>query len=64
MAADIVERLNGQINAALADPVVKARMADLGSDPIPGSVTDFARLVADDTEKWTKVVRFAGIKAD
>ena len=62
--ADIVERLNEQVNAALADPMVKARMADLGSDPIPGSVADFARLVADDTEKWAKVVKFAGIKAE
>jgi tripartite-type tricarboxylate transporter receptor subunit TctC len=62
--AEIVERLNAQVNAALADPAVKARMADLGSDPIGGSAADFARLVADDTEKWAKVVRFAGIKAD
>jgi tripartite-type tricarboxylate transporter receptor subunit TctC len=62
--AEIVERLNTQVNAALADPAVKARMADLGSDPIGGSAADFARLVADDTEKWAKVVKFAGIKAD
>jgi tripartite-type tricarboxylate transporter receptor subunit TctC len=62
--AEIVERLNREVNAALADPLVKTRMADLGSEPIPGSVADFARLVADDTEKWAKVVRFAGIKAE
>jgi tripartite-type tricarboxylate transporter receptor subunit TctC len=62
--AEIVERLNAQVNAALADPLVKARMADLGSDPIPGSVADFAKLVTDDTEKWAKVVKFAGIKAE
>jgi tripartite-type tricarboxylate transporter receptor subunit TctC len=62
--AEIVERLNRDVNAALADPALKARMADLGSDPIPGSIADFAKLVADDTEKWAKVVKFAGLKAD
>ena len=39
-------------------------MADLGSEPLPGSVADFARLVAEETEKWAKVVKFAGLKAD
>jgi tripartite-type tricarboxylate transporter receptor subunit TctC len=63
-SAEIVERLNREVNAALADPALKARMADLGSDPIPGSIADFAKLVADDTEKWAKVVKFAGLKAD
>jgi tripartite-type tricarboxylate transporter receptor subunit TctC len=62
--AEIVELLNREVNAALADPTLKARMADLGSDPISGSIADFARLVADDTEKWAKVVKFAGLKAD
>jgi tripartite-type tricarboxylate transporter receptor subunit TctC len=62
--ADIVERLNRDINAALADPAVKARMADLGSDPLPGSAADFARLIGEETEKWAKVVKFAGLKAD
>jgi tripartite-type tricarboxylate transporter receptor subunit TctC len=62
--AEIVELLNREVNAALADPIVKARMADLGSDPIPGSIADFAKLVADDTGKWAKVVKFAGLKAD
>jgi tripartite-type tricarboxylate transporter receptor subunit TctC len=59
--AEIIERLNREVSAALADPVVKARMADLGSEPLPGSAADFARLVADDTEKWAKVIKFAGI---
>ena len=63
-AADIVERLNQEINAALADPVVKARMADIGSEPLPGSTAEFAKLVARETEKWSKVVKFAGLKAD
>jgi tripartite-type tricarboxylate transporter receptor subunit TctC len=61
---EIVERLNREVNAALADPGVKARMADLGSDPLPGSVADFARLIGEETEKWAKVVKFAGLKAD
>jgi len=61
---DIVERLNAAVNAVLADPAIKARMAELGSDVISGSSADFGRLVADDTEKWAKVVKFAGLKAD
>ena len=62
--ADIVERLNREVNAALGDPAVNARMAELGSEPHPGSVADFSRLVADETEKWGKVVRFAGLKVE
>jgi tripartite-type tricarboxylate transporter receptor subunit TctC len=62
--ADIIERLNREINAALADPTVKARMADLGSEPLPGSVAEFAKLVETETEKWAKVVKFSGLKAD
>jgi tripartite-type tricarboxylate transporter receptor subunit TctC len=62
--ATIVERLNREVNAALADPAVKARMADLGSDPLPGSAVDFAKLIAEETEKWAKVVKFAGLKAE
>ena len=52
--AEIVERLNREVNAALADPAVKARMADLGSEPLSGSVADFAKLVAEETEKWAQ----------
>ena len=62
--AEIVERLNREVNAVLAEPAVKARMIDLGSDPITGSPADFGKLVADETEKWAKVVKFAGLKAD
>jgi tripartite-type tricarboxylate transporter receptor subunit TctC len=61
---EIVERLNREVNAALADPAVKARMADLGSEPMPGSVADFAKLVDTETEKWAKVVKFSGLKAE
>ena len=62
--AEVVERLNQEINAALADPSIKARMADLGSEPISGSLADFGKLIADETEKWAKVIKFAGIKAE
>jgi tripartite-type tricarboxylate transporter receptor subunit TctC len=61
---EIVEKLNKEINAALADPQMKARLADLGGTVVPGSPADFGRLVADDTEKWGKVIRAAGIKAE
>jgi tripartite-type tricarboxylate transporter receptor subunit TctC len=61
---EIIERLNREINAALTDPAVRARMADLGSEPLPGSSLEFARLVAEETEKWSKVVKFAGLKAE
>ncbi len=62
--AEIVEKLNKEINAALADHKIKARLADLGSTPLVGSATDFGKLIADETEKWAKVVKFAGVKAD
>jgi tripartite-type tricarboxylate transporter receptor subunit TctC len=62
--AEIVERLNREINAALADPTVKARMAELGSEIFTGSSADFAKLVAEETDKWAKVVKFAGLKAE
>jgi tripartite-type tricarboxylate transporter receptor subunit TctC len=58
----IVERLNREIEAGLADPTLKSRFTDLGSVPFLGSPSDFGRLIAAETEKWTKVVKFAGIK--
>ena len=58
----IIEKLNREIEAALADPTLKSRMADLGSVPFRGSPADFGNLMAAETEKWTKVVKFAGIK--
>jgi tripartite-type tricarboxylate transporter receptor subunit TctC len=61
--AGIVDRLNKEINAALADPQVKGRLAELGSLACVGSPADFTRFIAEETEKWGKVVRFAGIKA-
>jgi tripartite-type tricarboxylate transporter receptor subunit TctC len=62
--AAIVERLNREINAVLADPKLQARAADLGATVFQGSPADFSRMVADETEKWAKVIRFAGIKAE
>jgi tripartite-type tricarboxylate transporter receptor subunit TctC len=63
-SAEIVERLNTEINAGLADPTLKARFADLGGTVLPGSPVDFGKLVAGETEKWGKVVKFAGIKPE
>jgi tripartite-type tricarboxylate transporter receptor subunit TctC len=62
--AEIIERLNKEINTGLANPVVKARFADLGGTVIAGTPADFGKLIADETEKWGKVVKFAGIRAD
>ena len=60
--AEIVERLNREINAGLADPDIKARLGDLGGSPLTGSAADFGRFLAGESEKWAKVIKFAGIK--
>jgi len=60
--AAIVDKLNKAINAGLADPKIKARLADLGGTVLAGSPADFAELIAEETEKWGKVVKFADIK--
>jgi tripartite-type tricarboxylate transporter receptor subunit TctC len=62
--AEIVDKLNNEINAALADPKIKARLADLGGTPLVISAADFEKLIADETEKWAKVIKFAGIKVE
>jgi tripartite-type tricarboxylate transporter receptor subunit TctC len=62
--AEIVERLNKEINAGLADPATKRRLADLGCLLIAGSPADFASFIAGETEKWARVVRAAGLKAE
>jgi tripartite-type tricarboxylate transporter receptor subunit TctC len=60
--AEIVGKLNKEVNAALADPKMRARLADLGGTPLPGSPAQFGKLIVDETEKWGKVIKFAGIK--
>jgi tripartite-type tricarboxylate transporter receptor subunit TctC len=62
--ADIIEKLNKEINAALADPKLKARLADLGATVLGGPPADFGKLIADETEKWAKVIRAANVKAE
>jgi tripartite-type tricarboxylate transporter receptor subunit TctC len=61
---EIVGILNKQVNAALADPTFKARLADLGAEPFPGSPAEFGKFIVDYTEKWGKVIRATGIKAE
>jgi len=61
---EIVDKLNREINAALADPTMKARLADLGGSVLVGSAADFGNLIADETKKWAKVIRAANIRAE
>jgi len=63
-APEIIGKLNNEINAGLADPRLKARLADLGGIPLPGSPAEFGKLIADETEKWGKVVRAAHMKPE
>ncbi len=62
--AEVVERLNREINAGLADPGMLARFADLGAMPMPGSAADLGELIAREAEKWGRVVRTAGVRVD
>jgi tripartite-type tricarboxylate transporter receptor subunit TctC len=61
---EIIEKLNREINAALADPKIKPRLADFGGTALPGSPADFGKLIAEETEKWGKVIRAANIKPE
>jgi tripartite-type tricarboxylate transporter receptor subunit TctC len=61
---EIIDKLNKEINAVLVAPDVKARLADLGAVPMPMRPAEYGKLIADETEKWAKVIKFAGIKAD
>jgi tripartite-type tricarboxylate transporter receptor subunit TctC len=61
---DIVDKLNSELNAAAADPKMKARFADLGGMSLAGSPAEFAKLIADETEKWGRVIRAAKIKPE
>jgi tripartite-type tricarboxylate transporter receptor subunit TctC len=60
--AEIIEKLNKEINAGLANPKIKERLADLGDVPMPMSVAEFGKFIVNETDKWLKVVKFAGIK--
>jgi tripartite-type tricarboxylate transporter receptor subunit TctC len=62
--AEIIDRLNKEINAGLADPKMKARLADLGGTVLAGSTAEFGKLIADETEKWAKVIKFAGVRPE
>ena len=62
--AAIIDTLNREINAALDDPTLKTRLIELGGTLLAGSPADFGKLLADDTEKWSKVIRAAGIKPE
>jgi len=61
---EIVNKLNKEINAGLANPKLRAQLADLGGRVLPGSAADFGKLIAEETEKWAKVVKFSGAKPD
>jgi tripartite-type tricarboxylate transporter receptor subunit TctC len=63
-SAEIVEKLNKEVNAGLTDPKMKARFAELGNAVLPGSPADFGKLIAEETEKWGKVIRAANIKPE
>ena len=62
--ADVIEKLNKTVNAALADPKFIARLADLGGAPMGGTPADFGKIVVSETEKWRKVVEFAGASVE
>jgi tripartite-type tricarboxylate transporter receptor subunit TctC len=63
-SVEVIDKLNKEINAALADPRMKARIVDLGGDVLALSPADFGKLIADETEKWAKVIKSVGIKAE
>jgi len=61
---EIVDKLNKEINAGLANPKLRAQLADLGGTALPGSPAEFGKLIAEETEKWAKVVKFSGANPD
>lgn len=62
--AEVIARLNEEVNKALADPAIKPRLAELGATPLPGSAADFGRLLVEETDKWAKVVKMSGARPD
>jgi tripartite-type tricarboxylate transporter receptor subunit TctC len=61
---EIIDRLNTEINAGLADPKIKARLAEIAGPVLPGSPVDFGKLIAAETDKWGKVIKLVGIKPE
>jgi tripartite-type tricarboxylate transporter receptor subunit TctC len=61
---EIIETLNQEINAGLAEARIRARFAELGAEPMPMTVAEFRKFVSEETERWAKVVKFSGAKAD
>jgi tripartite-type tricarboxylate transporter receptor subunit TctC len=62
--SEIVDRLNGEINAVLAEPEIKSRLQGFGAEPLSGSPVEFGKYIVDDTDKWAKVIRAANIKEE
>jgi len=62
--AEIVDKLNKEINAAVADPTIRARLVDMGGMMINGTPEEFGKVIGEETEKWAKVVKFSGAKPD
>jgi tripartite-type tricarboxylate transporter receptor subunit TctC len=62
--AGIIDKLNSEISALLADPTMKARLLALGAEPMPMTAADFGKFMSDETDKWGKVIKFAGIKPE
>jgi tripartite-type tricarboxylate transporter receptor subunit TctC len=60
--AAVIDKLNSEINSVLADPIIGARLAEIGGIPLATSPVDFGKVIADETEKWAKVVKFCGAK--
>jgi tripartite-type tricarboxylate transporter receptor subunit TctC len=61
---EIIAKLNAEINAALASPAAQKRLAELGETPLGGSAAEFGKIIADETERWGKVVKFSGARID
>jgi len=60
----IIDKLNREINAALTNPAMRAKFIEIGGEPLAGSPSDFGRFIAEETDKWSKVVKFTGLKPE